>query len=149
MDVLLCEPIPIHRYRLVKDLESLGCSVVGVGAGDELVRRATAGVKFDLIITALKLPKLGAVDIAKLLRHTNSANCNTPIVAVTAYYGEAESTQVFDDVLEKPVGIEQIRCLIAKYALQKSQEDEDTIISDTEPDTHALLGIGNVSPNVL
>lgn len=149
MDVLLCEPIPIHRYRLVKDLESLGCSVVGVGAGDELVRRATAGVKFDLIITALKLPKLGAVDIAKLLRHTNSANCNTPIVAVTAYYGEAESTQVFDDVLEKPVGIEQIRGLIAKYALQKSQEDEDTIISDTEPDTHALLGVGNVSPNVL
>lgn len=132
LDVLLCEPIPIHRYRVTEDLESIGCSVVAVGAGDEMVRRATTGVKFDLIITAMKLPKLGAVDIAKLIRHTNSINCSTPIVALTVYYQDAKAAKVFDDVLEKPVNVEQLRKLISKYALLKSQSEEDTLLSDTD-----------------
>ena len=132
MDVLLCEPIPIHRYRVAEDLESIGCSVVSAGNGEELVRRATTGVKFDLIITAMKLPKLGAIDIAKLIRHTNSVNCTTPIVALTVYYHDAKETKVFDDVLEKPVSVEQLRKLVSKYALLKSQNEEDTLLSDTE-----------------
>ncbi|QEU59191.1 Rim15 [Kluyveromyces lactis] len=132
LDVLLCEPIPIHRYRVAEDLESIGCSVVSAGNGEELVRRATTGVKFDLIITAMKLPKLGAIDIAKLIRHTNSVNCTTPIVALTVYYHDAKEAKVFDDVLEKPVSVEQLRKLVSKYALLKSQNEEDTLLSDTE-----------------
>lgn len=132
MDVLLCEPIPIHRYRFSKDLESLGCTVVSVGAGDELVSRATSGIKFDLIITALKLPKLGAVDIVRLLKHTNSVNCTTPVVAVTNYYQEAISGNVFDDVLEKPVAYDHLRKVLAKYTLEKIQQQEDTIVSDSD-----------------
>ncbi|AEY95735.1 FACR218Wp [Eremothecium gossypii FDAG1] len=131
MDVLLCEPIPIHRYRLTRDLESLGCSVVAVGTGDEIVRRATSGVRFDLIITTLKLPKIGAVDITRLLRQTTSINCTTPIVAVTVNYHDA-GTHIFDDVLERPIGTEQLRKLVSKYALFKSQQHEDTILSDSE-----------------
>ncbi|QLL31800.1 hypothetical protein HG536_0B06680 [Torulaspora globosa] len=132
MDVLVCEPIPIHRYRVTKDLESLGCTVVSVGAGDELVSRATSGIKFDLIITALKLPKLGAVDIVKLLKQTNGINATTPVVAVTNYYQEAVNGNVFDDVLEKPVNYDQLRKVAAKYALEKVEKQEDTIVSDSE-----------------
>lgn len=132
LDVLVCEPIPIHRYRVTKDLESLGCTVVSVGAGDELVSRATSGVKFDLIITALKLPKLGAVDIVKLLKQTNSVNATTPVVAITNYYQEALNGNVFDDVLEKPVNHDQLRRITAKYTLEKVEQQEDTIVSDSE-----------------
>ncbi|KAL3229818.1 Serine/threonine-protein kinase RIM15 [Nakaseomyces bracarensis] len=131
MDVLVCEPIPIHRYRVTKDLESVGCTVVSVGASDELVSRANSGVKFDLIVTALKLPKLGAVDIVKLLKHTNGINSRTPIIAITNYYHEAVAAKVFDDVLEKPIVLDEIRHMIAKYALKKSQ-DESTIMSDSD-----------------
>lgn len=137
MDVLVCEPISIHRYRVSKDLESLGCSVVSVGAGDELISRATSGVKFDLIITALKIPKLGAVDIVRLLKHTNGANCMTPVVAITNYYQEAMNGNVFDDVIEKPVVFDQLRKVIAKYALEKVQHQEDTIISDSDLESNA------------
>lgn len=132
LDILLCEPIPIHRYRISSDLESLGCSVVSVGAGDEMVRRATTGVKFDLIMTAMKLSKIGAVDIAKLIRHTNSANCDTPIVALAAYYEDAKAAKVFDEILEKPVGLAQLRELVSRYALMKSQTEEDTLLSDID-----------------
>ena len=132
LDILLCEPIPIHRYRATKDLESLGCTVVSCGAGDELVSRATSGVKFDLIITTLRLKKLGSIDIVKLLRRTHGINSNTPVIAITNYYQEAYSSQAFDDVVEKPVDIEDLRRIIAKYALKKSQEEEDTIFSDND-----------------
>lgn len=132
MDVLLCEPIPIHRYRLTKDLESFGCTVISVGTGDEIVRRATSGVKFDFIITAFKLPKIGAVDIAKLLRNTNSINCETPIIALTVVYNDADNAQIFDDILEKPIGMDQLQKLVSKYALLKSQKQEETIFSDLD-----------------
>ncbi|CCK70579.1 protein kinase RIM15 KNAG_0E03200 [Huiozyma naganishii CBS 8797] len=132
MDILLCEPIPIHLYRAVKDLETLGCSVVSVGAADELVSRATGSVKFDIIISAYRLSKLGALDICKLLRKTNGINSNTPFIVVTNYYQEALSFNVFDDVLEKPVVFDDLRRVISKYALKKSQEEEDTIFSDAD-----------------
>lgn len=135
MDILVCEPIPIHRFKLTKDLESLGCSVVSVSMGDEMVRRATSDVKFDLIFTALKLPKLGAIDIVKLLRNTNSVNSTTSIIAVTAYYQEAQQAGVFEDVLERPATVQQLRSLLLKHTLKQSQESEDIIISDGEGET--------------
>lgn len=132
MDVLICEPIPIHRYRLSKELEDLGCAVVAVGAGDELIGRATSGIRFDLIMTALKLPKLGAADIVSLLKHTRGINSATPVVAVTNYYQEAVSHNLFNDVLEKPVPSNSLREIVAKYALKKSQQQEETIFSDND-----------------
>lgn len=132
MDVLVCEPIPIHGYRVSKELEDLGCGVVTVGAGDELISRATSGIRFDLIITALKLPKLGAADIVSLLKHTNGVNSTTPVVALTNYYQEAVSINLFNDVLERPVLSDGLRKIVAKYALKKSQQQEETIFSDDD-----------------
>ncbi|CEP64937.1 protein kinase RIM15 LALA0_S15e00760g [Lachancea lanzarotensis] len=133
LDILVCEPIPIHRFKLTKDLESLGCSVISVSMGDEMVRRATSDVKFDLVFTALKLPKLGAIDIVKLLRNTTSFNRTTPIIAVTAFYQEAQQACVFDEVLERPVSIQHLRSLLLEYTLKKSQEADETIVSDADP----------------
>lgn len=132
LDVLLCEPIPIHSYRASKDLESLGCTVVTVKSSDELVSRATSEIKFDLIITAFKLSKLGAADVTRLIKHTNGVNSDTPVIVATNYYHEAVATKAFDEVMEKPVSMEQLRKLVSKYALRKSQVDEDTVISDSD-----------------
>ncbi|KAH3903040.1 uncharacterized protein SCODWIG_01917 [Saccharomycodes ludwigii] len=134
LDILLCEPIPIHNYGMVKNLKSLGCRVVSVSSGDELVRRATSDVKFDIIFTTLKLPKLDAIDIVKLLRNTNGANCNTSIVATTVFSNEAAKLGIFDDVIEKPIMLNTLSKILSKYALKKMQDDEDTIISDAESD---------------
>ncbi|SCU83437.1 LADA_0C11452g1_1 [Lachancea dasiensis] len=134
LDILVCEPIPIHRFKLTKDLENLGCSVISVSMGDEMVRRVTSGVQFDILFTALKLPKLGAIDIVKLLRNTNSVNSATPIIAVTAFYQEAQQAGIFDDVLERPVSVEHLRSLLLKYTLKKSQRADETVISDADTD---------------
>lgn len=132
LDVLVCESIPIHSYLMKKNLEQFGCRVVNVSNGDELVRRATSDVKFDLIFSTFFSSKLNCVDIFKLIRNTNGANCNTPFIVITAYYQEALKLNLFDSVLEKPVSVTQMRSILSKYALKKAQENEDTLLSDVE-----------------
>ena len=133
MDILLCEPIPIHRYRATKDLEHMGCTVVTASAGDELVSKATSGIKFDLILIPLKIINFNVLDIVKLIKHTNHINAKTPIIAITNYYQEAISTNMFDDVMEKPIDSNQLSRILSKYVLRRSQEEaEDTIISDSD-----------------
>lgn len=111
-DVLYCEPLALVRAATTRVLERHGCLVVGVGDGDELVRRATGQVKFDLIMTCMKLTKVGAIEAAKLIKYTTGVNTTTPIVAVTAYGDIARELGVFDDVLDKPIDDGKVaRCL--------------------------------------
>ncbi|KAH3680821.1 hypothetical protein WICPIJ_008104 [Wickerhamomyces pijperi] len=131
LDVIICEPIPIYRYSLFKNLEELGCAVVGVSNADELIRRVTGEVKFDLILTALKIGKLDALDIVKLLKHTSNTNSTTPVIAVTAYYTEAVSSGLFNDVLEKPIEQRQLKLILEKHCRWKIQQSEEAV-SDSE-----------------
>ena len=140
IDVLLCEPIPIHRYRAARDLESMGCTVVVASGGDEIISKATSGIKFDLIFLPLKLVNFSVFDIVKLIKHTNDVNAHTPIIAVTNYYQEAVSTNMFDDVMEKPVDAAQLHRVLLKYSLKRSQEEaEDTIMSDSDEASSAIM----------
>ncbi|GMM53923.1 protein kinase [Maudiozyma humilis] len=140
IDVLLCEPIPIHRYRATRDLESMGCTVVVASTGDEIISKATSGIKFDLIFLPLKLVNFSVFDIVKLIKHTNDVNAHTPIIAVTNYYQEAVSTNMFDDVMEKPVDAAQLHRILLKYSLKRSQEEaENTIMSDSDEASSAIM----------
>lgn len=115
LDVLYCDPIPIVRHTISKLLERLGCIVVSVGDGDELVRRATSQVKFDLIFTAIKIPKVDAIDAIKLIKYTTGVNSDTPVVALTGFAKDALQSGVFDEVLERPIDFEAIKNTILKF----------------------------------
>ncbi|CAK7902872.1 serine/threonine-protein kinase Rim15p [[Candida] anglica] len=136
IDVLYCEPIPIVRHSIARLLEKLGCIVVTVSDGDELVRRATSQVKFDIIFTALKLPKVEAPDAVKLIRYTTGLNANTTIVAITGFAKEALQTGCFNDVLEKPIDLNMLRTCLAHSCnwgpMSRNPGDEEAIESDTE-----------------
>lgn len=134
LDILLCESIPIHSYLMNKALEKFGCRVVSVSSGDELIRRASSDVKFDIIFSTFFSSNLNCVDIFKLIRNTNGANCSTPFIVITAYYQEAFRMNVFDYVVEKPISESQLRSILSKYALKKAQESEDTLLSDVDSD---------------
>lgn len=127
LDVLYCEPIPIVRHSVAKMMEKCGCVVLSVAEGDDFLRRATSKVKFDFIFTALKLPKVDAVDAVKLIKYTSSINSMTPIIAITGFAKDALDLGIFDDVLEKPLDAEMIRNTIAKF-----QVDNVAVESDPE-----------------
>ncbi|GMM36050.1 protein kinase [Saccharomycopsis crataegensis] len=131
VDVLLCEPIPIFRYSARKILAKLGCNVVAVGSGDEIVRRISGQVKFDIILTTIKGEKLSLNDIIRLIRFTNTINSNTPIVALTSYYKEAVALKIFDDVIEKPATPAKLESVLSKFVSSKYDiaSDAESIIS--------------------
>jgi serine/threonine-protein kinase RIM15 len=124
-DVLYCESIPIVRYSVCKLLKKCGCIVVAVGDGDELIRRATSQVKFDLIFTALKLSKIDAIDAVKLVKFTTGINSRTPIIAVTGFAAEATESQVFDYVIEKPIEKTSIQRCIEKFLINDEAIESD------------------------
>lgn len=132
MDVLYCEPIPIVRHTISKLMEKLGCIVVSVSDGDELIRRATSQVKFDLIFTALKSSKVEAPDAVKLIKYTSGSNSNTPIIAITGFAKEAIQSGAFDEVLEKPIDMEALENCVNKYCFNAALHDDEAIESDTE-----------------
>lgn len=116
LDVLYCEPIPIVRQSVAKIIEHCGCIVLAIFDGDDLIRRATSKVKFDLIFTALKLPKVEAIDAVKLIKYTSGVNAQTPIIALTGFAREAVDLGVFDDVIEKPIDEDMIRSVVSKFS---------------------------------
>lgn len=125
MDVLYCEPIPIVRHAVMNLFEKLGCIVVTVNDGDELIRRATGQVKFDLIFTALKLPKIEGIDAVKLIKHTNGINSQTPMIAITAYAEDAILSQQFNEVLEKPIDLNGLKGCIDKFKPDEAIESDN------------------------
>ncbi|CAI5760404.1 unnamed protein product [Candida verbasci] len=116
IDVLYCEPIPMVRHQVVKLLEKYNCIVVSITDGEELIKRATSQVKFDLILTALKISKVEAIDAVKLIKFTTGKNSTTPIVAVTGYPEEAKQSNCFDFIIEKPVTTDQIKKCMHKFS---------------------------------
>lgn len=135
IDILVCEQIPIFRYSIKKLLEQLGCNVVAVGSGDEMIRRASGHVKFDLILTTIKVQKLHTIDIIKLIRYTNTINSQTPIVALTSFYKEAMSTKLFDDVIEKPATETKMQQVLKKFCSSRGDalSDTESIVSVRKP----------------
>lgn len=125
LDVLYCEPIPIVRHTVAKLLEKNGCIVVAVSDGDSLIRRATSQVRFDLIFTALRLPKIEAIDAVKLIQNTSGVNSNTPVIAVTGFAKEAFELGIFEDVLEKPVDGTMISNVVARYLASNVAVESD------------------------
>lgn len=128
LDVLYCEPIPIVRHTVSKLMEKQGCIVLPIADGEDLIRRATSKVKFDLIFTALRLTKIEAIDAVKLIKYTSGVNSNTPIIAITGFAKEAIDLGIFDDVLEKPVDGQMIQNLMNKFhflsvAVESEPED--------------------------
>lgn len=124
LDILYCEPIPIVRHVITKYFERLGCIVVIVHDGDELIRRATGQVKFDLIFTALKLPKIEGIDAIKLIKNINGINSSTPMIAITAFAKEASSSNQFNQVLEKPVEFETLKLALNKFRADEAVESD-------------------------
>lgn len=132
IDVLYCEPIPIVRHSVSKLLEKAGCIVVSISDGDELVRRATSQVKFDIIFTGLKLPKVGGIDAAKLIRYTTGVNTETPIIALTGFKQEAVESGIFSDVIEKPIKSFDLQRCIEKFISANDNDNDNAIESDSE-----------------
>lgn len=114
--ILLAEDDPDLRVLLALALEADGFEVVQVDDGARLVHqigsaflKADGPSTFDLIISDVRMPKLGGLDV---LRALTRLEVFTPLILITAFGDESLHTEATRlgavAVLDKPFDIDEL-----------------------------------------
>ena len=105
-------------------LEHLGVAVIMASNGEEALRHFSAppeGVRFDLVLMDCQMPRLDGLASTRRLRAIEAERGlpRTPGVAMTANSpaeaGEECAAAGMDDFLAKPVVLEQLREVLARW----------------------------------
>ena len=112
--VLLADDEPLSREFLQEALQSFGCEVHAVADGQQAIE-AMAQRAYDIVVTDLRMPH---ADGMAVLAAAKKADPERPVVLVTAH-GTMHTAVVAmrhgaDDILEKPVVLEELEVLLAR-----------------------------------
>jgi CheY-like chemotaxis protein/HPt (histidine-containing phosphotransfer) domain-containing protein len=84
--------------------------------------------KYDLILTDIGLPDLDGFRLTHLIRHLESNNSTTPIIALTGHISADKKQECLEagmqDMLSKPTTRDEIANLLSKY-VPKIDDDSD------------------------
>ncbi|MFN9443253.1 MAG: sigma-54-dependent transcriptional regulator [Planctomycetota bacterium] len=112
--VLLADDEPLSREFLQEALQSFGCEVRAVADGAAAIV-ALGEQAFDLVVTDLRMPHHDGMAV---LAAAKRADAGRPVVLVTAHgtmhTAVTAMRQGADDVLEKPVGLEDLELLLTR-----------------------------------
>ena len=114
--VLVAEDYTDSRKMMKALLEIHGYSVLEAADGYEAVEKAVEEQP-DLILMDIAMPVLDGVQATNVIRQHDSL-ANVPIVAITAYgdfYDERARAAGCNNVLQKPVDIQQLTPLVQQY----------------------------------
>lgn len=125
LDFLVVEDHEFQRTLLEQALRSLGAvKVTSVANGKEAIRRMRTGdIRFDIVITDLRMPEVDGIELLPLLRQT------APGVAVVLASVDRASLDVATVIargnrvpvlgaIEKPITPDKLRPLLDQYLAQ-------------------------------
>ena len=138
--ILLVEDDLGTASALHKVLQARGYKVDAVARGDEGLDRAVSG-SFDLVLTDLRLPGLGGMDLAIQLR---TAKPKLPIVMMTAHGTtdtaiEATKLGVYE-YLVKPFEVKDLLDLVASAVARSRLMSETVELGEARSARFALIG---------
>ncbi len=141
--ILLVEDTPINRKVLLSQLKQIGYKADYVENGQAALERL-AEESYDLIFMDCQMPVLDGYEATRLIREREGKNAHTVVVAVTAY-AMAENREKclaagMDDYLTKPVRIEEIAQVLAKWMPEKSPEKKPKLLGAEVSDISDNLG---------
>jgi signal transduction histidine kinase/CheY-like chemotaxis protein/HAMP domain-containing protein len=122
--ILVVEDNDINRQVLKGMLGVLGCRTLVAANGLEGVQAATAGQRPDIVLMDCEMPVLSGYEATRAIRRweAESGVQRLPILAVTAdAFRESHDRCVdagMDDVLTKPLSIDQLATTLAKWLVQ-------------------------------
>ncbi|MFD0674033.1 ATP-binding protein [Cohnella sp. GCM10027633] len=115
--LLLVDDDPVNLQVLSNFLATEPCTIVRASNGQEAVRLFEQGMRPDLVLTDLMMPRMTGYDLCRYIRVTYHSN-ELPIILLTARNQIADLVEGFDaganDYLIKPV---EKRELLARIAL--------------------------------
>jgi two-component system OmpR family response regulator len=109
--VVLAEDDPKTRALMCIAISTMGCEVIDVGSGLELLETLAYAGPFDAIVTDLAMPHIDGVRVIAMVRN---AGLRTPVLVVTALAPadiDHHTTRWLGDVtlLRKPFGLHALR----------------------------------------
>ena len=111
--IALAEDDPQLRSLLASALETVGYRVLAVATGEHLVasvRRLVAeGQPLRLIITDVRMPTLGGLEAARILR---AAGHSVPLIFMTAFgdaWTRTQAAHLGASLLDKPLSLQVLR----------------------------------------
>jgi DNA-binding NtrC family response regulator len=126
--VLLADDEPLSREFLQEALQAFGCEVVAVADGREAIA-ALGRQAFDLVVTDWKMPH---ADGFAVLAASKQADADRPVVLVTAHGTMHTAVQAMrqgaDDILEKPVVLEELELLLERMREKRRLLRENTFL---------------------
>ncbi len=113
--ILIVDDNP-HMSSLLSDiLDFFDYRAVGARDGEEALKTLTEK-SFDMVITDLKMPKMGGMD---LLRTLKSKFPKLPVVVITGFGTDSSRSDAFaahaDGFLAKPFKVEEIKELLKRH----------------------------------
>ncbi len=112
--VLLADDEPLSREFLQEALQSFGCDVHAVEDGEQAIGEL-ARCAYDLVVTDLRMPHADGMAVLAASKQQDPAR---PVVLVTAHGTMHTAVQAMrqgaDDILEKPVVLEELELLLAR-----------------------------------
>lgn len=148
-----------HRILLIEDdsqlavnlrqvLEDGGLAVTHCARGDDGLRRAESAA-FDVVLTDLRLPGLGGLDLVRQLHETQP---RLPVVLMTAHgtiETAIEATKLGAyDYLQKPFEMEELLALLHKAVDAGRLMRELVALTDTPSARTALVGVSRAMREV-
>ena len=133
--ILLAEDDAINQMVAGKMLERLGHSVTVVSTGTEAVSKMSED-RFDLAFMDIQMPEMDGFDATAAVRsHEARSGRRTPIVAMTAHAlkGDREACMKagMDDYVTKPIKIDVLREVIARWVDPSDKQISESVVTVT------------------
>jgi PAS domain S-box-containing protein len=129
--ILIAEDNDINRELVTQMLARLGHKGVTVANGREALTAAQEHA-FDLILMDIQMPEMDGVTAAAAIHALPGAHGGAPIVAVTAnaMVGDRERYLAagFDDYLAKPLHLDRLQEVIARWTHKLHEPPEQTSV---------------------
>lgn len=134
------------RRLLVRVLAREGYETVAVASGPEALQQV-GGESFDLVITDIKMPGMGGLD---LLQELKSFDPGLPIVVITAYGTVESAVQALRsgayDYITKPFETDEIKLTVAKALERERLLAENRYLHQELEGRYSFSGIVGGSP---
>ncbi|MCA8969056.1 MAG: sigma-54-dependent Fis family transcriptional regulator [Planctomycetes bacterium] len=151
--VLLADDDGLSRDFLREALEAAGCQVTAVDDGHAAIRKLANGGEFDVVVSDLRMPRKSGFDVLEV-----ASSHDLAFVLITAYGSADVAVDALrkgaDDVLFKPVDLEQLETALARLekrgrlVAENAYHRESALASNALVHSPALLDVFRVVDRV-
>ncbi|MBF7074865.1 response regulator [Glaciecola sp. MH2013] len=144
--ILLVEDNPVNQMIAMKMLSKWDCHVELADDGKKAIDMLEMN-DYHLVLMDLQMPVMGGIEATQLIRASNKAYADVPIVAMTAHNSTEHVEECYSvgmqDHISKPIERESLRAVVLKYLSAVTEGETDS--QDVEIETVLIDGIDTQS----